>query len=56
MTTVSISGYGTFHIDSEKIQELLNWLSRNSGVRTQNNEQITVPAQFKGLDLINENC
>ena len=53
MTTVSISGYGTFQIESEKIQELLNWLSQNSGVRTQSNEQIAVPPQFKGLDLIN---
>lgn len=53
MITISISGYGQFQISAEKLQELLNWLSQNSGIRTQNNENINRPISFQGKDLIN---
>lgn len=53
MITISIAGYGTYQVSSEKLQELLNWLAQNAGVRTQNNEQTAVSARFTGLDLIN---
>jgi hypothetical protein len=53
MVTITIAGYGTYEISSEKLQELLSWLSRNSGVRTQTNEQTRIPVQFQGKDLIN---
>jgi hypothetical protein len=52
MVTISITGYGNFEIPAEKLQELLSWLARNSGVRTQTNEQARIPAQFQGRDLI----
>jgi len=52
MVTISITGYGNFEIPAEKLQELLSWLARNSGIRTQTNEQARIPAQFQGRDLI----
>jgi len=52
MVTITIHGYGNYEISAEKLQELLSWLSRNSGVRTQTNEQLRIPAQFQGRDLI----
>lgn len=51
MVTISIQGYGTFQISSEKLQELLNWLSTNNGVRT-TNETIQKNLKFSGKDLI----
>lgn len=55
MITITIQGYGTFQISSEKMQELLNWLSSNNGVRTQNNENLNDLKNkiFQGKDLIN---
>ena len=53
MVTISISGYGIFQIPSEKLQELLNWLSVNNGVRTQNNENFQNKTTFNVKDLIN---
>jgi len=53
MVTITITGYGTYQVSSEKLQELLNWLSQNAGVRTQSNEQTNLPPIFHGKDLIN---
>jgi len=53
MVTISITGYGTYQVSAEKLQELLNWLAQNSGVRTQSNEQMRIPAHFQGKDLLN---
>ena len=51
MITINIQGVGTFQIPHEKLQELLNWLSRNSGVNTQNEQ--TKSVTFHGKQLIN---
>jgi hypothetical protein len=53
MVTITIAGHGTYQISSEKLQELLSWLSINSGIRTQANEQARIPVNFQGRDLIN---
>lgn len=54
MITINIQNYGQYQIEQEKLQELMNWLSQNSGVRTQSNESITNPPIFQGKTLINE--
>jgi hypothetical protein len=54
MITINIQNYGQYQIEQEKLQELMNWLSQNSGVRTQSNESITNPPTFRGKTLINE--
>jgi hypothetical protein len=50
MIKVSIEGYGNFQISNEKLQELLNWLTKNQGIRIQ--EAQTFPAKFHGKQLI----
>jgi hypothetical protein len=53
MITITIQGYGNFQIHHEKLQELLNWISLNSGIKTQTNEQVRIPVEFRGKELIN---
>lgn len=51
MVTVSVSGYGSYVIPPEKVQELLNWLSRNQGNKLV--ETLPQNVQFPGKDLLN---
>lgn len=53
---INVEGYGTFQIESDKVLELLAWLSKNQGVRI--NEQNTVREVqnnvYTGRDLLSE--
>ena len=55
MVKVVVEGYGTFQINTEKVGELVSWLSRNEGVKvTQEPVQEVVDNKFTGRELINE--
>ena len=51
MTTVTVQGYGSYVIPSEKVQELLNWLAQNQGNRL--HETKPNSSLFHGKDLLN---
>ena len=56
-TKVTIDGYGSFEIESDKIDELLGWLSLNSGVSIKSKNQIVREVKdnkFTGRTLITE--
>jgi hypothetical protein len=44
--TITISNYGSFEIPNEKIQELIEWLQKNS-IKLEQNK-----TDFKGQELI----
>jgi hypothetical protein len=47
--TINISGYGSFEIPNDKLQELIQWLEQNSiQVKNENISQ-----QYNGEQLIN---
>ena len=48
MANVTIDGHGSFTVNAEKIQELLQWLTTNS-VRVESTEKT-----FEGKTLLNE--
>lgn len=56
MINVIVEGFGKFQIKRESVGELLNWLSKNNGVRI--NEQNTVREvkdnNFTGRELIED--
>ena len=54
MIQVNIQGYGTFHISNEKVQELLNWLQQNDGVRNAQYNENNTRASFRGNELLVE--
>ena len=54
-TRVLIDNVGEFHIQHDKIQELMSWLSRNQAVKGQNKaEEIKeiINTQYPGRELI----
>jgi hypothetical protein len=54
---VSIEDYGVFEVDSDRINDLLNWLSTNSGISIKPKNQIVrevISNQFTGRELILE--
>lgn len=56
-TKINVEGYGIFEIDNDKINELLNWLSANSGVLINPKNQIVKEIKdnkFTGRTLITE--
>ena len=53
MTQVTIQGQ-TFHIDNEKVAELISWLQRNQAVKSNNADSVVGEiAKFEGRELIN---
>ena len=52
---VQVEGYGNFQIDNAKINELLNWLSANQGVKIteQNKVREVQDNQYTGRELLN---
>ena len=56
MNQVTIQGVGTFYIDNEKIQELMQWLSRNQAVKTSKQNETLGEIKnnyFDGKELLN---
>lgn len=52
---VTIEGHGSYSVDSEKLGELLGWLSANNGVRVQKEPiREVVDGKFTGNELIVE--
>jgi len=52
---VTVEGYGTFQIDSSKVSELVNFLSRNESVIVKKEPvQEVVNDNYTGRQLINE--
>ena len=52
---VTIEGHGSYSIDTEKLGELLGWLSVNNGVRVQKEPiREVIDNQFTGKELISE--
>lgn len=57
MNQVTIQGMGTFYIDNEKVQELLNWLSVNQAVKTRHPNETLGEIKnnvFSGKELLSE--
>jgi hypothetical protein len=49
MANVNIEGHGSFTVDPSKVQELLQWLTSNGGVKVEGTDK-----SFKGKTLLNE--
>lgn len=52
---VTVSGYGEYQIDHEKLGELLNWLSQNKAVQVKKEPiREVADGKYTGNVLINE--
>jgi|TARA_R110002074_G_scaffold8587_2_gene35143 hypothetical protein len=50
MANIRIEGHGSFTLNPEKVQDLLQWLQTNGGV----NVESTADTKFDGQTLLNE--